>query len=142
MNYAGITEVLQLAPLFLPLLERLSPFYLSSTTLLFCPLLLALNTFFHIVQFSRCRPLSLSGQISVLNLHRALKSVLNGGGNRTRTGDPLLAKQVLYQLSYTPASGVPSSAKASFAFLLSPKKESGGPKWTRTTDLTIISRAL
>ena len=34
MNYAGITEVLQLAPLFLPLLERLSPFYLSSTTLL------------------------------------------------------------------------------------------------------------
>ena len=62
--------------------------------------------------------------------------------NRARTCDPLLAKQVLYQLSYTPASGVPSSAKASFAFLLSPKKESGGPKWTRTTDLTIISRAL
>ena len=25
-----------------------------------------------------------------------------GGGNRTRTGDPLLAKQVLFQLSYTP----------------------------------------
>ena len=39
--------------------------------------------------------------------------------------DPLLAKQVLYQLSYTPA-------------LL----KGGGPKWTRTTDLAIISRAL
>ena len=25
-----------------------------------------------------------------------------GGGNRIRTGDPLLAGQVLYQLSYTP----------------------------------------
>ncbi len=48
---------------------------------------------------------------------------VGGGGNRTRTGDPLLAKQVLYQLSYTPDKG-------------------GGPKWTRTTDLTIISRAL
>ena len=51
MNYAGITEVLQLAPLFLPLLERLSPFYLSSTTLLFCPLLLALVLSIYIVQF-------------------------------------------------------------------------------------------
>ena len=30
-----------------------------------------------------------------------------GGDNRTRTDDPLLAKQVLYQLSYTPASPSP-----------------------------------
>ena len=28
--------------------------------------------------------------------------LLNGGGERIRTDDPLLAKQVLYQLSYTP----------------------------------------
>ena len=27
---------------------------------------------------------------------------INGGGNRVRTDDPLLAGQVLYQLSYTP----------------------------------------
>ena len=27
---------------------------------------------------------------------------VDGGGNRIRTGDPLLAGQVLYQLSYTP----------------------------------------
>ena len=31
-----------------------------------------------------------------------LPSRLNGGGNRDRTDDPLLAKQMLYQLSYTP----------------------------------------
>ena len=48
-----------------------------------------------------------------------------GGDNRNRTDDPLLARQVLSQLSYTPIV-----------------KEVGGPKWTRTTDLTIISRAL
>ena len=67
MNYAGITEVLQLAPLFLPLLERLSPFYLSSTTLLFCPLLLALVLSIYIVQFSRCKPLILlQDQIEML----------------------------------------------------------------------------
>jgi hypothetical protein len=29
-------------------------------------------------------------------------SCLRGGGKRVRTDDPLLAKQVLYQLSYTP----------------------------------------
>ena len=53
-----------------------------------------------------------------------------GGDKRDRTADPLLAKQVLSQLSYTPVRPLP---------LL---KEGGGPKWTRTTDLTIISRAL
>ena len=48
-----------------------------------------------------------------------------GGDKRVRTADPLLARQVLSQLSYTPI-----------------RSFSGGPKWTRTTDLTIISRAL
>ena len=52
---------------------------------------------------------------------------LDGGDNRDRTDDPLLAKQVLSQLSYTPML---------YTFL------NGGPKWARTTDLTIISRAL
>ena len=32
---------------------------------------------------------------------------LVGGRGRDRTGDPLLAKQVLSQLSYTPTVGVP-----------------------------------
>ena len=31
--------------------------------------------------------------------------VISGGDKRTRTVDPLLAKQVLYQLSYTPIKG-------------------------------------
>ena len=71
MNYAGITEVLQVAPLFLPLLERLSPFYLSSTTLLFCPLLLALVLSIYIVQFSRCRSPSASFRLSPAQLPTA-----------------------------------------------------------------------
>ncbi len=47
-----------------------------------------------------------------------------GGADRARTGDPLVANQVLSQLSY------------------SPEAADGGPKWIRTTDLTVISRAL
>ena len=30
----------------------------------------------------------------------------SGGADRVRTGDPLLAKQVLYQLSYDPIQGL------------------------------------
>ena len=44
------------------------------------------------------------------------------GDEGIRTLDPLLARQVLSQLSYTP------------------KRD--GLKWTRTTDLTLIRRAL
>ncbi len=50
-------------------------------------------------------------------------SQIFGGGERVRTDDPLRARQVLSQLSYTP-------------------KKVGGPGWTRTSDLTIISRVL
>ena len=46
-----------------------------------------------------------------------------GGGERVRTDDPLRARQVLSQLSYTP-------------------DKLGGPRRTRTSDLTIISRVL
>ena len=49
----------------------------------------------------------------------------SGGDDRSRTGDPLLAKQVLSQLSYIP----------SITF-------SGGPSWGRTRDLALIKRAL
>ena len=48
--------------------------------------------------------------------------VRSGGAGRDRTGDLRLAKAALSQLSYSP--------------------EGGGPKWIRTTDLTVISRAL
>ncbi len=51
----------------------------------------------------------------------------NGGDSRDRTGDLLLARQALSQLSYIPTS---------------PFEIVGGPEWARTTDLTIISRTL
>jgi hypothetical protein len=35
-----------------------------------------------------------------------------GGDERTRTADPLLAKQVLYQLSYVPADGILSTGSS------------------------------
>ena len=47
-----------------------------------------------------------------------------GGGSRIRTGDMLLAKQPLYQLSYTPTG------------------EIGGPDKNRTCDLVLIRDAL
>ena len=46
------------------------------------------------------------------------------GDGEIRTLDPLLARQVLSQLSYTP------------------RFTQNGLKWTRTTDLTLIRRAL
>ena len=47
----------------------------------------------------------------------------NGGGERDRTDDPLLAKQVLSQLSYTP--GI-----------------CGGSGWIRTNDPRLIKTVL
>ena len=43
----------------------------------------------------------LQGQIETLRCCKMLQSNL-GGDNRNRTDDPLLARQVLSQLSYTP----------------------------------------
>jgi hypothetical protein len=37
-----------------------------------------------------------------LTANRSLLIAITGGGERDRTDDPLLAKQVLSQLSYTP----------------------------------------
>ena len=53
------------------------------------------------------------------------------GDGEIRTHDPLLARQVLSQLSYTPI-------RASIGYSILPN----GLKWTRTTDLTLIRRAL
>ena len=53
---------------------------------------------------------------------------IRGGDEENRTLDPLLARQVLSQLSYTPI----------FIFF----SVFGGLKWTRTTDLTLIRRVL
>ena len=56
---------------------------------------------------------------------------LDGGAKEIRTPDPLLARQVLSQLSYGPMY-IWHGAKNGF----------GGPWWTRTTDLTLIRGAL
>ena len=42
-----------------------------------------------------------------MNPLNALQSEKIGGRDRDRTGDPLLAKQVLSQLSYTPTVAAP-----------------------------------
>ena len=51
----------------------------------------------------------------------------SGGGSRSRTGDLLLAKQILYQLSYTPEKD---------------EHFVGGPDKSRTCDLVLIRDAL
>ena len=49
----------------------------------------------------------------------------DGGDEETRTPDPLLAKEMLCQLSYVPG-----------------RQGSGGRHWTRTSDLCLIRAAL
>ena len=63
----------------------------------------------------------------LLSKHRPLVLCFRGD-NEIRTRDPLLARQVLSQLSYTPVWNYSLSAN--------------GLKWTRTIDLTLIRRAL
>ena len=55
------------------------------------------------------------------------KDLRSGGADRDRTGDPLLAKQVLSQLSYSPELVL---------------EINGGSGRTRTTDLALIRGAL
>ncbi len=50
---------------------------------------------------ARCRP------IRTHSLRESLASAPPGGADRVRTGDPLLAKQVLSQLSYSPIDRYP-----------------------------------
>ena len=57
-----------------------------------------------------------------------IKLLSANGDGEIRTLDPLLARQVLSQLSYTPVWNYSLSAN--------------GLKWTRTIDLTLIRRAL
>ena len=54
--------------------------------------------------------------------------LITSGDNEIRTRDLLLARQALSQLSYTP--------------MVSGLYFKSGLKWTRTTDLTLIRRAL
>ena len=82
-----------------------------------------------------------------------------GGAERDRTADPLLAKQVLSQLSYSPIQvSIPDRKPPDRSKAPRPegtarpelerrsrdsvRTEDGGPGQTRTADLTLIRRAL
>ena len=69
-----------------------------------------------------------------------------GGDKRDRTADLLNAIQALSQLSYTPIWNYIHSSSVLWNPNLDSKVQwetsGGGPKWTRTIDLTIISRVL
>ena len=67
---------------------------------------------------------------------------IRGGDEENRTLDPLLARQVLSQLSYTPIIGYFDNLLVCILTFTAFKKLFGGLKWTRTTDLTLIRRAL
>ena len=67
------------------------------------------------------------------------------GDGRARTGDPLLAKQVLSQLSYIPGWGAQTSTRRcgdGATAVFEACRRGRGPFWIRTRDLTVISRAL
>ena len=80
-----------------------------------------------------------------LRLRLAFIQLLSANGDgEIRTLDPLLARQVLSQLSYTPI-GCGSSLYLQRQSLLNYDvcpTQTSGLKWTRTTDLTLIRRAL
>ena len=66
----------------------------------------------------------------------------SGGARRDRTDDLMLAKHALYQLSYGP---IREAAQRELSFDLSAQgstEEGGGPRQTRTADLTLIRRVL
>jgi hypothetical protein len=66
--------------------------------------------------------------------------VFRPGDGRARTADPLLAKQVLSQLSYIPV--LVGRVMAETRLEPSAPRRGRGPFWIRTRDLTVISRAL
>jgi hypothetical protein len=68
----------------------------------------------------------------------------SGGDERDRTDDLLRARQALSQLSYIPRNKLTNSISLKTDFTLSTFKNfnDGGHRWTRTTDLTLIRRAL
>ena len=69
--------------------------------------------------------------LAVFAISSPMVAPWNHGDDRIRTGDLLLAKQALSQLSYIPIGFRPKA-----------RLDSSGPEWIRTTDLTLIRRAL
>jgi hypothetical protein len=72
----------------------------------------------------------------ILSTHTAFaRTPWFGGGERDRTDDPLLAKQVLSQLSYIPQM----TSQATFIETL---QTGGGSGWIRTNDPRLIKTVL
>ena len=105
-----------------------------STEVLMCPLLRVRECGSHIKQRGEngvfCDVFCDDSGLDLQNVDRLTTGKtkrgdhLQSGADRDRTGDPLLAKQVLSHLSYIPAD------------------KTGGPSWDRTRDLALIKRAL
>ncbi len=71
----------------------------------------------------------------------------SGGARRDRTDDLMLAKHALYQLSYGPQTLEAATAGSRHRSVVRPPEghtmeECGGPRQTRTADLTLIRRVL
>ena len=108
-----------------------------------CCLLFILGYF---VQFSRCVSSFFRNQIQTLNLPECLHPIshyLTGTRPRRDAGSPAHKRfgeaKTLPQGQFICPEDVPSPFGAPHLMAI---KWGGGPKWTRTTDLTIISRAL
>jgi hypothetical protein len=97
------------------------------------------NPFIHNVNQQDASSLQ-SGETGPGGLNGAIAGIQhcnwNGGARRDRTDDLKLAKLPLSQLSYGPVS--PTSHEA----IPQDQPQSGGPGKTRTSDLTLIKRAL
>ena len=72
-----------------------------------------------------------------------------GGGRRDRTDDPLLAKQVLSQLSYAPMyresqvlAGRLGGRVSAKALTITDTSDNGGSGWIRTNDPRLIKTVL
>ena len=90
---------------------------------------ISLSTWLFKFQLSLCNPSCDTLQLKTKRLRYSLSTWWTGGDKGIRTLDPLLAGQVLSQLSYTP-------------IYIGLCRFAGGLKWIRTTDLALIRRAL
>jgi hypothetical protein len=77
----------------------------------------------------------------VPNQTALLQQEENGGRDRDRTGDPLLAKQVLSQLSYTPAVEAIFDSKV-FAVVRELRKLTFGLYCVKTPDISLARRLI
>ena len=106
-NYAGFTEFS--LKLYLPYLPELTVLIKVSTISLICfqqtlCCLLAFTRILHCSVFKVQVPTFYKVRLKHSTVAKCFNLILIGGDKRDRTADPLLARQVLSQLSYGPVS--------------------------------------